>query len=143
MTINEIELIFKPIIHYENLKISNSKLAYKLLMSTWNLDTIELYEEFKLILLNNSNLVLGIYSLSKGGTNQVIVDIRLLFAIVLKSGAVGFITVHNHPSGNLKPSSSDFSVFNKIKEACSLLDLTYIDNLIISKSEYFSFSDEL
>lgn len=141
--INEIELVFKPVILYENLKVTNSKLAFKLLLSTWNLNTIELYEEFKLILLNNSNLVLGIHSLSKGGSNQVLVDIRLLLAIVLKSGAVSFITVHNHPSGNLKPSSSDFAVFNKIKNACSLLDLDYVDNLIISKSGYFSFSDEL
>ena len=67
---------------------------------------------------------------------------KLLFSVVLKSCATGIITVHNHPSGNLKPSEADKSMHLKIKKAAELLDVQYLDNLIITRSSYYSFVDE-
>jgi DNA repair protein RadC len=137
----EIQLKYKPK-KIKKVKISSSKVAFSTIRDNWNDDTIELFEEFKVMLLNNANEVLGICDLSKGGITQTMVDIRLLFATALKANAVGIITVHNHPSGKTKPSSSDRQLYKKIKNAAEFLDITVLDNLIITKTTYYSFADE-
>lgn len=123
-------------------KITNSKTAYDLVLSHWSDSTIEYQEEVKLLLLNRANIVLGIHELSKGGTTGCIVDIKMVLAIALKCNAHGIIVIHNHPSGNLKPSEADKSLTSKLKKACEIVDVNMLDHLIISKDEYYSFSDE-
>ena len=123
-------------------KITNSNEAYQLILESWNKETIELFEEFKLVMLNNSNEVLGVWTMGKGGMTGVVVDIKLLFSVALKSCATGIITVHNHPSGSLKPSLADKNMYTKIKEAAILLDIKYLDNLIITSKGKYSFVDE-
>jgi DNA repair protein RadC len=92
-------------------------------------------------LLNNSNEVLGIHTLSKGSTRGTVVDLKLLFVIALKSNATGIIVAHNHPSGTLKPSSSDLELTKRIKKSGELLDIKLLDHLIITKDEFYSLSD--
>jgi len=141
--ISEIKIKYNPVkLDNGNIKITNSDDAFKLVLKHWNPDIIELQEEFKVLLLNNSNEVLGIYEMTKGGMTSTLVDIKLLFAVVLKSCATAIITVHNHPSGKLKPSNSDIDIYNKIKNAAKMFDINYLDNLIISTTGKFSFSDE-
>ncbi len=77
---------------HERIKIKNSKGAYDILIKSWDNNTIELQEEFKILLLNNANEVLGIQNLSKGGTTGTYVDVKLLFAIALKTCASGVIS---------------------------------------------------
>ncbi|MBP0905590.1 JAB domain-containing protein [Mariniflexile gromovii] len=141
--ISEIELKYSPIvIKQERISIKDSSSAYKVLLNNWNMDSIELYEEFKVLLLNRANEVLGVYALSKGGIHGTVVDIKLLFAVVLKSASSCVILAHNHPSGNLKPSEADKNLYFKIKRAAEYLDINVLDNLIISKDGYYSFNDE-
>jgi len=142
--ISEIKVKYQPVkLENGNIKIRNSDDAYKVLLNHWNLDTIELQEEFKVLLLNNSNEVLGVYEMTKGGMTSTLVDVKLLFAVVLKSCATAIITCHNHPSGKLKPSNSDINIYEKIKNAAKLLDINYLDNLIITKKGKYSFNDEI
>lgn len=141
--ISEISLKYSPVVQkQERPKIKDSKSAYNVLLETWNMDTIELFEEFKVMLLNRANEVLGIYILSKGGITGTVVDIKLLFAVVLKSASSSIIMAHNHPSGNLKPSEADRSLYLKIKKVAEYLDVSVLDNLVISKDGYYSFTDE-
>ncbi len=141
--VNEIKVSYKehiPASFWQ--KINSSQDAAKLLFEHWDKDTIGLHETFKVLLLNNSNKVKGIYELSKGGITGTMVDIRILFAIVLKSLSVGIILSHCHPSGKLKPSEADKSITEKIKQAGQLLDVKILDHLIIApNSEYYSFAD--
>ncbi len=95
-------------------KITSVQKAAEILLSTWDKDTIELQEEFKVMFLNRANLVLGIYPLSKGTTSGTLVDVKLIFGVALKSNASGIIITHNHPSGNLKPSDADIELTKKI-----------------------------
>ena len=141
--ISEIKIKYTPNKYNGSVKkITNSNDAYNVFLATWDIDTLELNEEFKVLLLNNSNEVLGWWTMSKGGMTATVIDVKLLFSVVLKSCATGIITVHNHPSGNLKPSEADKSMHLKIKKAAELLDVQYLDNLIITKSSYYSFVDE-
>ena len=124
-------------------KITCSSDIAELLFDTWNKSTIELHESFKVVLLNNSNTVKGIFEMSSGGITGTLVDVRILFAVALKSLSTGIILAHNHPSGTLKPSQSDISLTNKIKHASELLDIKLLDHLIITPNqEYYSFADE-
>ncbi len=122
-------------------KITSSQDAYQILLKSWSKGTLELLEEFKVILLNNANEVLGIYPLSKGGITGTVVDIRIIFSVALKCNAVGIILAHNHPSGTLNPSESDKTITRKIKNASEFMDIKLLDHLIITKSGFYSFSD--
>lgn len=123
-------------------KITTAKSAYKVFLSTWNLDTIELQEEFKIMLLNRANSLLGIYSLSKGGITGTVVDQRLVFAVALKCNATAILIAHNHPSGKLHPSEADITITKSINKCGEILNITLIDHLIVTKEGYYSFSDE-
>jgi len=123
-------------------KISNSQDAAQLLFEDWDKDTIELHETFKVVLLNNSNKVKGIYQISQGGITGTLVDVRILFAVILKSLSVGIILTHNYPSGKLVPSDADQHLTNKIKKASELFDIKLLDHLIIvPDGDYYSFVD--
>ena len=127
----------------DKVKITNSKDSYELLLSCWSQKTIELQEEFKVLLLNRNNQVLGIYPLSKGGVSGTVVDAKLVFSVALKCNASSIIIAHNHPSGNLKPSLADKKVTKKMKSACEMLEINLLDHLIIAGNAYYSFADEL
>lgn len=125
----------------DRLKITNSKQSYDILMACWNKATLELQEEFKVLLLNRSNQVLGIYHLSKGGTASTVVDAKLVFSVALKCNASSIIIAHNHPSGNLNPSEADKSITEKLKKAGKYLEINLLDHLIVTKDDFFSFND--
>lgn len=123
------------------IKVTSSKIIYDLVINQWNLGIIEYQEEVKIVLLNRSNIVLGIYEMSKGGITASVVDIRIILGVALKCGASSIIMVHNHPSGKLIASDADKTITRKLKQACELLDVDLLDHLIISKDGYYSFAD--
>ncbi|WP_276391497.1 JAB domain-containing protein [Eudoraea chungangensis] len=141
--VNEIRISYKeriPATFWQ--KINSSKDAADCLYQHWDKQTIQVHESFKVVLLNNNNKVKGIYQLSKGGITATIIDIRILFAVVLKSLSVAIILTHNHPSGTLKASEADREITQKIKKAADLLDVRLLDHiLIVPNGEYYSFAD--
>jgi DNA repair protein RadC len=121
---------------------SESKHAYEIFLNHWDMNILELQEQFKIMLLNNSNKVLGIYECSCGGTTGTIVDIRLVFCCALKVNAKRIILCHNHPSGTLKPSQSDLTLTERLVQAGKLLDIAVVDHLIITTEGFVSFGDQ-
>ncbi len=126
----------------DKINLSNGNETFDFIIANWNLDIIEFQEECKIILLNRANLVLGIYELSKGGISGTIVDIRIILSVALKCNASGIIMVHNHPSGNMKPSEADRKITRKLKDACDLLEINLLDHMIISRDSFFSFNQD-
>jgi DNA repair protein RadC len=100
------------------------------------------HEEFWLLLLNKATEVVARKKLSTGGTSGTVVDVKMAFKIALDAHASAIIAVHNHPSGNLKPSDADIDLTRKMKEAGKILDLPLLDHLIVSEKGYYSFADE-
>jgi len=141
--VQELQLIykqkFKP---SERPKIASSQDCHRVLLSTWNIGVMGFIEEFKILLLNRANRVIGCYDVSTGGICGTIVDPRVVFAVALKSCAVGIVLAHNHPSGNLTPSEADLQLTRKLKEGGLLLDIAVLDHLILSGESYLSFTDE-
>jgi DNA repair protein RadC len=141
-TIAEVTLSYKSKVKAsERPKVTCSKDAYNYFNETWNPDTIEHVEEFKILLMNRSNSVLGIMVVSKRGISGSIADIRIIFQAAIKANASGLIICHCHPSGNLNPSESDIKLTQKIKEAGNLMDIQLLDHLILTSESYYSFSD--
>lgn len=139
----EIELVYKTKVKAsERPKITCSKDAYKVLRQTWDENKIEFVEQFKILLLNRANKVLGVYEVSTGGICGTVADKRLIFAAALKSNCVNLMLCHNHPSSNLKPSRADDELTAKIAEAGRFLDIKVMDHLIICKDGYYSYADE-
>lgn len=142
--VDEVSLIYKTKTPpRERKKISSSSDAYDGFMGSWNMDTLELHEEFKVMLLNRSNKVLGVILISKGGISGTVVDIRQILQAALKSNASSIICAHNHPSGNKQPSEADQKITQKVASAGKLMDIQLLDHLVlVPGNEYFSFSDE-
>jgi len=141
--VSEVELIYKNKVKpSERPVVKSSKECYELLSSTWNENKIEFVEQFKVILLNRAQKVLGIYELSTGGVSGTVADPKLVFTAALKANACKIILTHNHPSGNLKPSMEDEQITKKMAVAGMYLDIKVIDHLIITSEGYFSFADE-
>lgn len=139
--VSEIQVSYYPRL-IQSQKITSSSDAVEIIRKAWDKRTIEMQEEVKLILLNQSNTVLGIHNLSRGGINSSLVDVRLILSVALKCLATRLILIHNHPSGNLNPSKSDLDIVKKLNESCKLLDITLLDSIIITKESYMSFGDD-
>jgi len=103
---------------------------------------LEHREYFYMLCLNRNNKVLGYSLISMGGLSGTVVDVRIIMQTALKANACSIILSHNHPSGNLTPSSQDRDINNKIKEAGKLLDIPVLDHLILTPETYLSFADE-
>ncbi len=139
----EIGLVYKNVIDLQcRPQVTCSKVAYELLLASWNKDTIELQESFKVLLLNRNSKVLGIYEMSLGSTCGTLVDPKLIFTAALKAAACTIIIAHNHPSGNTKPSEADKQLTQKISDGAKLLDIRLIDHIIVTCNGYCSFGDE-
>ena len=128
----------------DRLTVKCSGDAHKIFFDSWNQNTIEHKETFKMLLLNRANKVLGITTISEGGLSGTLTDVRIIFQYAIKGNACGIIICHNHPSGNSNPSESDLKITQKIKEAGNLLDIQLLDHIILTpESEIFrSFADE-
>lgn len=113
-------------------KVDSSRDAFEIFCQTWDLDKIELMEQFKVMLLNRANKVLGIFGLSTGGVSGTVADPKLIFAAAIKSNATSIILAHNHPSGNLKPSESDINLTRKVKEGGKFLEIAVLDHIIVT-----------
>lgn len=141
--VSEINLTYKPKFKAsERPKITSSKDAYNILFNNWDLDKIELLEQFKILLLNRANNVIGIFQVSSGGIAGTVADSKLIFSTALKACASSIILSHNHPSGNIQPSPQDIELTKKIKAGGSYLDISVLDHIIVTPDRYYSFSDE-
>lgn len=100
------------------------------------------YEEFWILQLNRANHIIGRSRISTGGVAGTVVDSKMVFKPAIEVLATSIILIHNHPSGNLKPSQADIQLTSKLKEAGKHLDIAVLDHIIIAHSGFYSFADE-
>ncbi|NOT76963.1 MAG: JAB domain-containing protein [Cyclobacteriaceae bacterium] len=123
-------------------KINGSRDVYEILKGNWDDLKIEFIEQFKVVLLNRANKVLGILEVSTGGVTGTVADPKVIFVAALKANACGIIVAHNHPSGNLTASQADIDLTRKLREGGKFLEVPLLDHLIVTTEGYFSFADE-
>ena len=99
-------------------------------------------EEFWVLLLNRSNRVIGKERISSGGIDQTTADVRTILREALLARATQIVVVHNHPSGNTRPSQEDRRITERIKEAGRVMSIHLTDHVIVCDGAYFSFNDQ-
>ena len=99
-------------------------------------------EELWAIYMNMASRIVKMKRISVGGIAQTLVDIRILLKEALLCNAVAMTICHNHPSGNVRPSSADDQLTEKISKACKTMDIRFLDHVILADETYYSYADE-
>ncbi len=126
---------------FEKAKIKNSLGISDYVRQFWH-DDISLYESVFILLLNRNLETIGYSKISQGGVGGSIIDIKLIAKYAIDSLAEYVVLIHNHPSGNTKPSKEDITTTKIIKKGLRHLDIELLDHIIITREEYYSMADE-
>lgn len=98
-------------------------------------------EEFWALALNRANAAMADLQVSVGGQSGTVVDPKVVFSKALMVRAAALVLVHNHPSGNPRPSEADKRLTRSLVEVGKALDLPVLDHVIIAGMRHFSFAD--
>lgn len=93
------------------------------------------------ISLDNANRVLNIELVSMGTVTQTLVEPMEVFSVPLQKRAVQIIVIHNHPSGEIKPSAEDKDITDRLIQVGKIMNVPVLDHLIITEKTFFSFVD--
>lgn len=99
-------------------------------------------EEAWILLMNQNCKLIKHMQLSHGGITETAVDIRVVIKNALLCNATIVVLCHNHPSNNPMPSSDDDRLTQRMKKACEIMRLHFLDHLIITDGRYYSYSEE-
>lgn len=104
------------------------------------------YDREVLCILNmkTDGQVINMNIVSVGTVNSSLVNPREVFKGSILSNASGIIAIHNHPSGNIKPSREDRNITKRLKECGELMGIELLDHIIIggTNGKMFSFKSE-
>lgn len=100
------------------------------------------HEEVWAVFLNQRATVIDQQMLSKGTLTQTSIDCRTVLRNALLVNAVSLILLHNHPSGDPRPSAQDIQFTDRLRKACSLMDIRLLDHIVIGEKGFFSFANE-
>ena len=99
-------------------------------------------EEFWVLLMNQHYRLIKKVRISRGGITETPVDIRIIIKEAVLANCTILAVCHNHPSGNLSPSHADNDLTKRIKRACELMDIHFLDHVIVTDGQYFSFKEQ-
>lgn len=121
--------------NYKGIKILKTQDIGELLFEEMRFEKQEI---LKLVMLDNQNKLLKIKEVAKGARNFVSANIQVIFNEALKTQALKFILVHNHPSGETTPSQKDIEFTERIIQASKILEIQFLDHIIIGSNNYVS-----
>ncbi len=98
-------------------------------------------EEFWLLLMNQNYRLIKKIRISHGGITETAVDIRIIMREAVLANATILAVCHNHPSGNLRPSTHDNDLTVQIQRACKLMRIHFMDHVILTDGSYFSYQE--
>lgn len=124
-----------PVANEENILTSWNALVDYLKAHMGNLKR----EQFRVLFLNKKNILIADEIQTKGTVDQTAIYPREVVKRALFHGAGAIILVHNHPSGNPKPSKADIELTELVMHACSHFNITLHDHVIVSQNKIYSF----
>ena len=98
-------------------------------------------ENLLVFYLDTRNKIIKSEILFKGGLNGCLIDPKTLFRKALINNSNSVIIAHNHPSGSLKPSQEDITIFKELVKCGDILNLRVLDSIIFNEEEFFSLND--
>ena len=121
--------------NFENVKIIKPENVFNLLKDELKFEKREI---LKVVLLNSKNVVQKVVDISQGNISRININTKYIFEDAIKMGLSKIIMVHNHPSGDPKPSIADYEMTKKAKKAAELLDIELVDHIVIAGDKYES-----
>ena len=99
-------------------------------------------EEAWVLLMNRNFKLIKKVRISHGGISETAVDVRVIMKHAIMNNATVIALCHNHPSNNPRPSGDDDRLTKRMKEACQLMRIFFLDHLIITDGRYYSYHEE-
>ena len=99
-------------------------------------------EEFWVLLMNQAARVIDKVRISRGGIDQTTADVRSILREALLQRATQIALIHNHPSGNPRPSNDDQRLTQLVQKGAQTMNIRLTDHVIITDGKYYSFNDE-
>lgn len=99
-------------------------------------------EQFRVIYLNTKNGIIAEEVVAQGTINSTIVGGRELFRRAVRLLAASIILIHNHPSGDARPSQEDIAITRRLVEAGKLLDINILDHIIVGRGKFESLKEK-
>lgn len=127
---------------YSDLEVKDAATAANIIRGLYNRGQIELVEYGGFLALDEDGFVMGYAMVSKGGIVQTTFDPQVIYKNLEVSGAKKVIFFHNHPSGNLIPSSADINVTFVSSSILTAMGIEYVDHVIVSPLGYYSFAED-
>ncbi|MCG3165597.1 MAG: hypothetical protein POELPBGB_01365 [Bacteroidia bacterium] len=140
-TINEIQIHYTRPVLSEMIKVVKSSDAETVFRAFIDENRMDYKEVFLVMLLSQAQHVLGVSEISVGSTVGTGVNTKEIFQLALMANATNVILCHNHPSGNLTPSSQDISLTTSLHTFGKMIGVSIVDHLIITSESYYSMAD--
>lgn len=102
----------------------------------------ERQETFYTLILDNKHRKILLLPITRGTLNQSLVHPREVFAPSIQLRAAAIILIHNHPSGDPKPSNQDIEITKRLSEVGKIVGINVLDHIVIARNNYYSFVDE-
>lgn len=132
-----IKLVRETTTQYNNTNIKNITDIIKLIDNIEDIKNNDV-ENVYIICLNNKSVPVNYSLIAKGTINASMIDPKTIFKTILLSNASAFIMIHNHPSGDPTPSKQDYEITNILEKASKLLDIKFLDHIVIGNDNYIS-----
>lgn len=94
------------------------------------------------LLMNHAFKLISAKEISRGGLTETAVDVRVILKEALLNNATVIAIVHNHPSGNIIPSSFDNRLTEQVKKACDAMRIHFADHVIVTDGRFYSYQEE-
>lgn len=129
---------------HEKDRVTKEKISSPKILANFVMEDLRFLpeEHFYIATLNTKKQMEYLEEISIGSIDKTLAEIRDIFIKALKRNAHTIILVHNHPSGDPKPSNMDKDLTEKVKKAGEILGIKVVDHIIIGDGVYFSFLEE-
>lgn len=126
---------------YSEQNLNQPKYIVEMMNSVFSLDR-KAEEYMYLLALNTKCVPVGVFEISHGTVNSSLCSPREILIRALLVGATGIILIHNHPSGDITPSQSDYTSTEKINAACEIIQVDLVDHIIVGSDKFYSMKQE-
>lgn len=99
-------------------------------------------EEFHILLMNQHFKLIREVRISHGGITETAVDIRVIMREAILNNTTVLAACHNHPSGNTHPSRQDDQLTERIRKACDIMRIYFLDHVIVTDGSYYSYREQ-
>jgi len=98
-------------------------------------------EEAWVILMNQNFRLIKAECISRGGISETAVDVRIILREALVNNSTILALCHNHPSNNTTPSRDDNNLTERVKKACEVMRIYFVDHVIVTDGDYYSYRE--